>query len=142
MSTQKSVATAVLVLVTAIVGYALAGYLTLTFLGVETTYYKWNTYLQYVQAMDQPAVAPYLTKIKLAGVLGFGLPLLVLLVVLFFMFKPKKKSIHGVARFATAADLAKHGMFKKAENGIVVGSLGGKLGVRIDADQRLQFAAT
>lgn len=140
MSTQKSVATAVLVLVTAIVGYALAGYLTLTFLGVETTYYKWNTYLQYVQAMDQPAVAPYLTKIKLAGVLGFGLPLLVLLVVLFFMFKPKKKSIHGDARFATAADLAKHGMFKKAENGIVVGSFGGKL-VRLGGQQFVILAA-
>ncbi len=140
MSTQKSVATAVLVLVTAIVGYALAGYLTLTFLGVETTYYKWNTYLQYLQAMDQPAVAPYLTKIKLAGVLGFGLPLLLLLVVLFFMFKPKKKSIHGDARFATAADLAKHGMFKKAENGIVVGSFGGKL-VRLGGQQFVILAA-
>ncbi len=140
MSTQKSVATAVLVLVTAIVGYALAGYLTLTFLGVETTYYKWNTYLQYLQAMDQPAVAPYLTKIKLAGVLGFGLPLLVLLVALFFMFKPKKKSIHGDARFATAADLAKHGMFKKSDSGIVVGSFGGKL-VRLGGQQFVILAA-
>ncbi|WP_313457552.1 type IV secretory system conjugative DNA transfer family protein [Stenotrophomonas sp.] len=140
MSTQKSVATAVLVLVTAIVGYALAGYLTLTFLGVETTYFKWNTYLQYLQAMDQPAVAPYLTKIKLAGVLGFGLPLLVLLVVLFFMFKPKKKSIHGDARFATAADLAKHGMFKKSDSGIVVGSFGGKL-VRLGGQQFVILAA-
>lgn len=140
MSTQKIVATAVLVLVTAIVGYALAGYLTLTFLGVETTYFKWNTYLQYVQAMDQPAVAPYLTKIKLAGVLGFGLPLLVLLVVLFFMFKPKKKSIHGDARFATAADLARHGMFKKSDSGIVVGSFGGKL-VRLGGQQFVILAA-
>lgn len=125
---------------TAIVGYALAGYLTLTFLGVETTYFKWNTYLQYLQAMDQPAVAPYLTKIKLAGVLGFGLPLLVLLVVLFFMFKPKKKSIHGDARFATAADLAKHGMFKKSDSGIVVGSFGGKL-VRLGGQQFVILAA-
>ncbi|WP_185750175.1 type IV secretory system conjugative DNA transfer family protein [Stenotrophomonas sp. 278] len=140
MSTQKTVAAAVLVLVTAIVGYALAGYLTLAFLGVETTYYKWNTYLQYLQAMDQPAVAPYLTKIKLAGVLGFGLPLLVLLVVLFLMFKPKKKSIHGDARFATAADLAKHGMFKKSDSGIVVGSFGGKL-VRLGGQQFVILAA-
>ncbi|RRU11446.1 type IV secretory system conjugative DNA transfer family protein [Stenotrophomonas sp. 278] len=140
LSTQKTVAAAVLVLVTAIVGYALAGYLTLAFLGVETTYYKWNTYLQYLQAMDQPAVAPYLTKIKLAGVLGFGLPLLVLLVVLFLMFKPKKKSIHGDARFATAADLAKHGMFKKSDSGIVVGSFGGKL-VRLGGQQFVILAA-
>ncbi|WP_282295857.1 type IV secretory system conjugative DNA transfer family protein [Stenotrophomonas sp. PS02289] len=140
MSTQKSVATAVLVLVTAIVGYALAGYITLALLGLDTAKFSWNTYLLYLQAMDQPAVAPYLTKIKIAGVLGFGLPLLLCLVVLFFMFKPKKKSIHGDARFATAADLAKHGMFKKSDSGIVVGSFGGKL-VRLGGQQFVILAA-
>ncbi|WP_312318970.1 type IV secretory system conjugative DNA transfer family protein [Stenotrophomonas sp.] len=140
MSTQKSVATAVLVLVTAIVGYALAGYLTLALLGLDTAKFSWNTYLLYLQAMDQPAVAPYLTKIKIAGVLGFGLPLVLCLVVLFFMFKPKKKSIHGDARFATAADLAKHGMFKKSDSGIVVGSFGGKL-VRLGGQQFVILAA-
>ncbi len=140
LSTQKSVATAVLVLVTAIVGYALAGYLTLALLGLDTAKFSWNTYLLYLQAMDQPAVAPYLTKIKIAGVLGFGLPLVLCLVVLFFMFKPKKKSIHGDARFATAADLAKHGMFKKSDSGIVVGSFGGKL-VRLGGQQFVILAA-
>jgi type IV secretion system protein VirD4 len=140
LSTRKIVATAVLVLLTALAGYALAGYFTLVFLGVDTSYYKWNTYLQYVQAMDQPAVAPYLTKIKLAGVLGFGMPLLVCLVVLFFMFKPKKKSIHGDARFATSTDLANAGMFKKSESGIVVGSYGGKL-VRLSGQQFVILAA-
>ncbi len=134
------VATAVLVLLTAIGGYALAGYLALVFLGVDTSYYAANTYLVYLRGMDLPAVAPYLTKIKLAGVLGFGLPLLVLLVVLFLMFKPKKKSIHGDARFATAADLAKHGMFKKSDSGIVVGSFGGKL-VRLGGQQFVILAA-
>ncbi|WNH52516.1 type IV secretory system conjugative DNA transfer family protein [Stenotrophomonas oahuensis] len=140
MSTQKMVATAVLVLLTAIGGYALAGYLALVFLGVDTSHYAANTYLVYLRSMDLPEVAPYLTKIKLAGVLGFGLPLLVLLVVLFFMFKPKKKSIHGDARFATAADLAKHGMFKKSDSGIVVGSFGGKL-VRLGGQQFVILAA-
>lgn len=140
MSTQKIVATAVLVLLTAIGGYALAGYLALVFLGVDTSHYAANTYLVYLRGMDLPAVAPYLTKIKLAGVLGFGLPLLVLLVVLFLMFKPKKKSIHGDARFATAADLAKHGMFKKSDSGIVVGSFGGKL-VRLGGQQFVILAA-
>lgn len=140
MSTQKTVATVVLVLVTVIVGYALAGYLTLALLGLDSAKFSWNTYLLYLQAMDQPAVAPYLTKIKIAGVLGFGLPLILCLVVLFFMFKPKKKSIHGDARFATAADLAKHGMFKKSDSGIVVGSFGGKL-VRLGGQQFVILAA-
>ena len=140
MSTQKTVATVVLVLVTVIVGYVLAGYLTLALLGLDSAKFSWNTYLLYLQAMDQPAVAPYLTKIKIAGVLGFGLPLILCLVVLFFMFKPKKKSIHGDARFATAADLAKHGMFKKSDSGIVVGSFGGKL-VRLGGQQFVILAA-
>lgn len=140
MSTQKIVAAVVLVLVTAIVGYALSGYLTLALLGLDSAKFSWNTYLLYLQALDEPAVAPYLTKIKIAGVMGFGLPVLLCLPALFFMFKPKKKSIHGDARFATASDLAKHGMFKKSDSGIVVGSFGGKL-VRLGGQQFVILAA-
>jgi len=140
LSTQKIVVAAGLTLVTVLVGYCFAGYLTLLLLGLDTALFKWNTYYQYVQALDQPAVAPYVTKIKLAGVLGFGLPLLLYLVVMFLMFKPKKKSLHGDARFAAAADLAKHGLFKKTDNGIVVGSFGGKL-VRLSGQQFVILAA-
>ncbi len=140
MSTQKIVVTAVVILLTALVGYCLAGYLTLLFLGLDTGLFKWNTYYQYVQAMDQPAVAPYLTKIKAAGVVGFSLPIVACLVALFFVLKPKKKSLHGDARFAEAADLAKHGLFKKTDNGIVVGSFGGKL-VRLSGQQFVILAA-
>ena len=85
MSTQKIVVTAVVILLTALVGYCLAGYLTLLLLGLDTGLFKWNTYYQYVQAMDQPAVAPYLTKIKAAGVVGFSLPIVACLVALFFV---------------------------------------------------------
>uniref|UniRef100_A0A183CHY7 Type IV secretory system conjugative DNA transfer family protein n=1 Tax=Globodera pallida TaxID=36090 RepID=A0A183CHY7_GLOPA len=136
----KIVVTAVVILLTALVGYCLAGYLTLLFLGLDTGLFKWNTYYQYVQAMDQPAVAPYLTKIKAAGVVGFSLPIVACLVALFFVLKPKKKSLHGDARFAQAADLAKHGLFKKTDNGIVVGSFGGKL-VRLSGQQFVILAA-
>ncbi|WP_367346251.1 type IV secretory system conjugative DNA transfer family protein [Stenotrophomonas bentonitica] len=140
LSTQKPVVIAVAVLLTALVGYCLSGYLTLLLLGLDTGLFKWNTWLQYVQAMDQPAVAPYLTKIKAAGVIGFGLPALALLGALFFLVKPKKKSLHGDARFAEAGDLAKHGLFKKTDNGIVVGSFGGKL-VRLSGQQFVILAA-
>ncbi|MCC7634838.1 type IV secretory system conjugative DNA transfer family protein [Stenotrophomonas rhizophila] len=140
MSTQKIVVAVVATLLTVIAGYCLAGYLTLLLLGLDTGLFKWNTYLQYLQALDQPAVAPYVTKIKLAGVLGFGLPLLLYLVVMFLMFRPKKTSLHGDARFAQAADLAKHGLFKKTGNGIVVGSFGGKL-VRLSGQQFVILAA-
>ncbi len=47
-------------------------------------------------------------KIKWAGYVGFGLPLLVLLVAgLVLLLKKDKRSLHGDARFATGADLAK-----------------------------------
>lgn len=48
LSTQKIVVTAVVILLTALVGYCLAGYLTLLFLGTDTGLFKWNTYYQYV----------------------------------------------------------------------------------------------
>jgi len=140
LSTQKIVVVAVAVLLTALVGYCLSGYLTLVLLGLDTSLFKWNIYQQYIQAMDQPAVAPYLTRIKVAGVLGFGMPALAWLAALFFLVKPKKKSLHGDARFAGAADLAKHGLFKKSDNGIVVGSFGGKL-VRLSGQQFVILAA-
>ncbi|WP_217540199.1 type IV secretory system conjugative DNA transfer family protein, partial [Stenotrophomonas sp. GbtcB23] len=49
-------------------------------------------------------------------------------------------SLHGDARFAEAADLARHGLFKKSDNGIVVGSFGGKL-VRLSGQQFVVLAA-
>jgi len=140
LSTQKIVVPAVVIVLTVIAGYCLAGYLTLLLLGLDTGLFKWNTYLQYLQALDQPVVAPYVTKIKLAGVVGFGLPLLLSLVAMFLMFRSKKTSLHGDARFAQAADLARHGLFKKTGNGIVVGRFGGKL-VRLSGQQFVILAA-
>lgn len=140
MSTQKIVVPAVVIVLTVIAGYCFAGYLTLLLLGLDTGLFKWNTYLQYLQALDQPVVAPYVTKIKLAGVVGFGLPLLLSLVAMFLMFRSKKTSLHGDARFAQAADLARHGLFKKTGNGIVVGRFGGKL-VRLSGQQFVILAA-
>lgn len=140
MSTQKFVVAGTAVLLTALVGYCLAGYLTLLLLGLDTGLFQWTTYYQYVQAMDQPEVAPYLTKIKAAGVVGFGLPLLALMGAMYFVLKPRRKSLHGDARFAGASDLARHGLFKKTGNGIVVGSFGGKL-VRLGGQQFVILAA-
>jgi len=51
--------------------------------------------------------------------------LLVLVVTgLVLLLKKDKRSLHGDARFATGADLSKHGMFKKTGQSIVVGSHG------------------
>ncbi|WP_459046994.1 type IV secretory system conjugative DNA transfer family protein [Stenotrophomonas sp. PSU_St99] len=132
---------AIVTLATLLLGFVFSGYLTLLFLGLDTKLFTWNTYYQYYHAIGQPQVVPFVGKIKWAGYVGFGLPLLVLLVTgLVLLLKKDKRSLHGDARFATGADLSKHGMFKKTGQSIVVGSHGGKL-VRLDGQQFVILAA-
>ncbi|WP_429003047.1 type IV secretory system conjugative DNA transfer family protein [Xanthomonas sacchari] len=127
-------------MLTAVCGYFLSGYLVLLLLKLDTRMFGLGTYYQYVHAIGLPEVAPYVGKIKWAGYLGFGLPGLVALLILVLMFKPPKRSLHGDARFAGAADLSKHGLFKTSGDGIVVGKFRGKL-VRLSGQQFVILAA-
>ncbi|MCW0370358.1 Protein VirD4 [Xanthomonas sacchari] len=140
MSNRKLVAAALVVVLTAVCGYFLSGYLVLLLLKLDTRMFGLGTYYQYVHAIGLPEVAPYVGKIKWAGYLGFGLPGLVALLILVLMFKPPKRSLHGDARFAGAADLSKHGLFKTSGDGIVVGKFRGKL-VRLSGQQFVILAA-
>ncbi|QNH12273.1 type IV secretory system conjugative DNA transfer family protein [Xanthomonas sp. SI] len=140
MSNRKIVAAVVVVALTAVVGYFLSGYMVLLLLKLDTRLFGLGTYYEYVHAIGLPQVAPFVGKIKWAGYLGFGLPGLLCLLTLFLMFKPRKQALHGDARFAGAADLAKHGLFKQSGNGIVVGKFRGKL-VRLSGQQFVILAA-
>lgn len=141
LPSKKYLLIAITTLATLLLGFVFSGYLTLLFLGLDTKLFTWNTYYQYFNALDQPQVVPFVGKIKWAGYVGFGLPLLALLVTgLVLLLKKDKRSLHGDARFATGADLSKHGMFKKTGQSIVVGSHGGKL-VRLDGQQFVILAA-
>jgi len=114
LPSKKYLLIAIITLATLLLGFVFSGYLTLLFLGLDTKLFTWNTYYQYFNALDQPQVAPFVGKIRWAGYVGFGLPLLVLVVTgLVLLLKKDKRSLHGDARFATGADLARHGMFKK-----------------------------
>src|SRR3546814_16067268 len=75
------------------------------------------SYYAYVKAIDLPQVAPYAGRIRMAGYLGFGLPLLAGALLLVLILKPSKKSLHGNARFANAGDLARHGDRKSVVSG-------------------------
>nr|WP_221230583.1 type IV secretory system conjugative DNA transfer family protein [Xanthomonas sp. CFBP 8152] len=123
-----------------VVGYVLSGYLTLLLLRLDTGLYAWDTYYRYVKALGLPEVAPYATKIKMSGILGFGLPAIVWAITVVLLVKPKARALHGDARFAGAADLSKHGLFKPSGNGIVVGKFNGKL-VRLSGQQFVILAA-
>lgn len=141
LPSNKFLTIAIATVVALLLGFALSGYLTLLLLGLDTKLFTWNTYYQYYNALGQPQVAPFVGKIRSAGYLGFGLPLLIVLVgSLVWLLKKEKKSLHGDARFATGADLAKHGLYKKSDQSIVVGSHGGKL-VRLDGQQFVILAA-
>lgn len=120
-------------------GVYLAGYVTLWLLGLDVPL-RWDTYLRYLRAVDQPEVAPYATKIKAGGALGFGMPILAWLAMAIPLLRSPRAALHGDARFARAGDLARHGMFAPAPEGIVVGRLGKKL-VRLSGQQFVILAA-
>jgi type IV secretion system protein VirD4 len=134
----------ILFALTLLAGLYLSGYATRMLLkqgnddfGIKT---GWSIYPGYIKAMDLPAWKPYVKKIKIGGVIGFGLPFAAYFGVLFLMFRTIEKALHGDARFANAGDLAKHGMLKPSKNGIVVGKFNGSL-VRLPGQQFVILAA-
>lgn len=140
MSYAKPVGISVFTLLALLAGVYLAGYATLLLLRLDTSLLGLGTYYSYVRALDMPEVAPYVQKIKIGGYIGFGLVAVLYLLGLFLILKPKRQALHGDARFATAADLSKAGLFKNSGNGIVVGKFGGRL-VRLSGQQFVILAA-
>lgn len=131
---------AFLVLIALVAGEYLSGFLTLLFLRLDTGLLEWGTYLSYLRALNLPEVQPYLGRVKAGGYIGFGLPVLLWLMTLYFLARRKKPSIHGDARFAHAGDLCRHGLFKPSANGILVGKFKGDL-VRLSGQQFVILAA-
>lgn len=140
MKKRKLVVAVLALAVVLAAGMYLSGYLALVLLKLDSALLKWNTYLDYLKALDLAQVRPYIGKIKVAGLIGFGLPLTLWLALLFLLFKPARQSMHGDARFAHGGDLARQGMFKPSDNGIVVGRYNGKL-VRLGGQQFVILAA-
>lgn len=123
-----------------VAGLYLSGYLTLIFLRLDTGLLKWNTYWVYFRALDLPEIAPHATRIQWGGGLGFGIPAAAWLGLSFMILKPRPKSTHGEARFASRGDLAKRGLLKPAPNGIVIGKTGNTL-IRLPGQQFAILAA-
>jgi len=121
-------------------GLYLSGWLILTFLQVGTKTLEFRTYWDYIQAMNLPDYQPYAGRIRWAGYIGFGVPLLLWFGLVVLLAKAKPQSMHGDARFAGKGELSKHGMLKEADNGILVGKFGGDL-VRLPGQQFVILAA-
>ena len=110
-------------LVLMVAGLYLSGYLTLLLLKADTGSLKWNTCFGYWRSLHLPQWQPYAGQIRLAAGVGFCLPLLAWLTLLAPMLRPTKQTMHGDMHFAGARDLAKHGLFKRSDNGIVIPNL-------------------
>lgn len=138
---RLKLATMVVVSVSAVVaGMGLSGYFTLLLLRLDASQFGWDTYYRYVSVIDHPRVVPFAPRIKWAGYLGFGLPLCGALAVAWQAIRPRERSLHGNARFATASELARHGLFRKTARSIVVGSYCGRL-LRLGGQQFVILAA-
>ena len=140
MLRSKSIWGLLVVVLAAVLGFVLAGWLTLKLLGLDGGLLQWNTYYLYVAALDVPHVARYAVRIKLAGLVGFGSTALAALGVLYLIFRPRRESLHGDARFASASDVSAAGLFDNKPDGIIVGRMGGRL-LRLPGQQFVILAA-
>ncbi len=131
---------AAVVLLALACGLYLSGALTLRLLGLPTMAAAWHLYPDYLRAIGLPQVRPYAGRIALAGAVGFGIPIAVAGALLAAAFRPMRKSMHGDARFANARDLHRHGLFRRSDDGIVLGRHGGKL-LRLGGQQSVLLAA-
>ncbi len=140
MDIKKLVFVSIALLAALLAGIYLSGYLALLLLKLDTALLEWTTYPEYLRALDLAQVRPYAGRIKVAGLLGFGLPLLLWLGMLWLAYRTRAKSMHGDARFAHAGDLDRHGLFKPSDDGIVVGKFNGRL-LRLGGQQFVILAA-
>ncbi|WP_045764396.1 type IV secretory system conjugative DNA transfer family protein [Xanthomonas albilineans] len=116
----------VLLLLAAFAGLYLSGYITLLLLKLNIPL-EWNTYLQYVRALGLPQVQPYAMKIKLGGILGFGLTFIVWLPlnVILLRLSRRNESLHGDAGFANLHDMKRAGLLEKKPESIIIGKYRG-----------------
>lgn len=128
-----------LVLASLMAGNYLAGWLTLKLLRLDDVPH-WDTYWRYLRAFKLPELHDYTGRISAAGYLGFGVPVALSLVALYLLLRAKEPSLHGDARFARAGELARHGLFKATDDGILIGRFGNRL-VRLSGQQFVILAA-
>ena len=126
MSQGKLIFAAMLLVAALLGGLYLADWFTPWLLGLKGSPLAWNTWWQYHQVASLPQYAPDAGKIKLAGWLGFGPPLLAWLLLLIPLFRRKAESLHGDARFANLSDLRKAGLLTQSPQGILMGKYKGR----------------
>ena len=122
-------AIAVVLLLCAVVAAAFgSGYFIYLFLGLEGHPLRWNTGWLYLAALDDPSYLPYAWRIKLGIGIGCVVPCVAWCALLAPLFRSNSasESVHGDARFATASDIKKAGLFKATPESILIGKYKGR----------------
>ncbi|WP_196297420.1 type IV secretory system conjugative DNA transfer family protein, partial [Xanthomonas albilineans] len=99
------------------------------------------TYWRYWQVVDQPVWHPYATKIKLSGICGFGLPVMLYLIMVYAMLRTKVPDLYGNARWARSGDLSRHDVLKDDPHGLIACRFGRRF-IRIKSKHLLLAAST
>lgn len=136
---NKAIAASLALLLALGAGLYASGWLVLILLHVQAPL-GLATYGRYLAAAARPEVHPYMIQIKLAGGTGLGLPLVAWAGLLYLMFRPRARSTHGDARFATRGDLARLGLLNEDPTGIIVGKLRGSF-LRLPGTRHALLAA-
>ena len=122
--TTKVAMLLVALLILLLAGSWLSGKLLFLWFGFDNRQPGFLTWFEYFRLIEDPRYMPHAGKIKGAGLVGFGGPVLLWLGLLVLMLKPKAKSTHGDARFADHAALNKAGLFTKDPTGVLIGRIG------------------
>ncbi|WP_052688217.1 type IV secretory system conjugative DNA transfer family protein [Xanthomonas sp. MUS 060] len=139
-SRTKAITAVIALLPVAIAGLYLSGFLVLTLLG-EHAQVQLLTYWRYWQVVDQPAWHPYAMKIKLSGICGFGLPVMLYLIMVYAMLRTKARELYGNARWARSGDLSRHDVLKDDPRGLIACRFGRRF-IRIQSKHLLLAAST
>lgn len=126
MNRGKGILATSLLVAALIGGVYLANWLTLWLLELRGTPSGWDTWWQYFQAKNLPKFAPFATKIRLAGGIGFGIPIIGWLLLLIPMFRSREQSLHGDASFAGMHDLKKAGLLTRTPQSLLIGKFKGR----------------
>ena len=136
----RLIATAITLPLALIAGLALASAVVLVLLQQDLGQFRWNGFIGYWHQVNDPDWQAFAGKIKAAAGIGFGLPLLAWLLLLFKSLQAPERALHGEAKFASKGDLAAKGLFKEHDQGVVVGQTGGQR-IRLAGQQFVILAA-
>jgi type IV secretion system protein VirD4 len=136
----RLIASAIALPLALVAGLALASAVVLLLLQQPLEQFRWHGFWGYWQQVDNPEWQPLAGRIKAAGAMGFGLPALAWLLLLFKSLQSPERALHGDAKFASKGDLAAKGLLKAHDQGVVVGQIGGQR-IRLAGQQFVILAA-